>query len=126
MVYFAQMISIESANQNRDGLLSALADPTRRRIVELLAARPMTAGEVHATFPIANPAVSRHLRVLREAGVITELPVSDGRVRLYTLRPESLDPLSSWVVELSRNWQAQLESFKHYVEARSGRGERSK
>jgi DNA-binding transcriptional ArsR family regulator len=120
------MISIESANESRDGLLSALADPTRRRIVELLAARPMTAGEIHATFPIANPAVSRHLRVLREAGLITELPVSDGRVRLYTLRPESLDPLSSWVAELSRNWQTQLESFKDYVEARSGRREPSK
>ena len=116
------MISIASANETGDTVLSALADPTRRRIVELLAAKPMTAGEIHASFPIANPAVSRHLRVLREAGLITELPVSDGRVRLYTLRPETLEPLSAWVTELSRSWQAQLESFKDYVEARSGRG----
>ena len=116
------MISIASANQTCGAVLSALADPTRRRIVELLATKPMTAGEIHATFPIANPAVSRHLRVLREAGLITELPVSDGRVRLYTLRPETLEPLSTWVAELSRDWQAQLESFTDYVEARSGRG----
>ena len=123
MIYFAWMISIETANESRSDLLSALADPTRRRIVELLAAHPMTAGEIHASFPIANPAVSRHLRVLREAGLIKELPVSDHRVRLYTLRPDALDPLSSWVAELSRNWQIQLESFKDYVEARSGRRE---
>lgn len=83
----------------------------------------MTAGEIHAAFPIANPAVSRHLRVLREAGLISELPVTDGRIRLYTLRPEALEPLSAWVTELSRHWQAQLESFKEYVEVRSGRGE---
>jgi DNA-binding transcriptional ArsR family regulator len=106
-------------------VLSALADPTRRQIVELLAARPMTAGEIHASFPIANPAVSRHLRVLREAELITELPVTDGRVRLYTLRPETLEPLSDWVTELSRNWQAQLDAFKDYAEARSGRGGKS-
>jgi DNA-binding transcriptional ArsR family regulator len=117
------VISIANAKDSHDPLLSALADPTRRRIVELVAARPMTAGEIHTAFPIANPAVSRHLRVLREAGLISELPVSDGRIRLYTLRPEALEPLAAWVAELSRNWQAQLESFKEYVEARSGRGE---
>jgi DNA-binding transcriptional ArsR family regulator len=120
------MISIASAHETRGPVLSALADPTRRRIVELLAAKPMTAGEIHATFPIANPAVSRHLRVLREADLITELPVSDGRVRLYTLRPGTLEPLSAWVAELSQNWQAQLESFKDYVEVRSGRGGQSR
>ena len=119
------MIDIVAAKDSRDALLAALADPTRRRVVELLAAKPMTAGEIHAAFPIANPAVSRHLRVLRQAGVIGELPVSDRRVRLYTLQPESLQPLSSWVEEVSRNWQSQLESFKEYVAVRSGRGETS-
>ena len=99
------MINIESAKDSRDVILSALADPTRRRVVELLAGKPMTAGELHAAFPIAAPAVSRHLRVLRDAGVITELPVSDRRVRLYTLSPESLGALSAWVDELSRSWQ---------------------
>jgi DNA-binding transcriptional ArsR family regulator len=117
------MISIESANHVRaDDLLSALGDPTRRRIVELLALSPRTASEIHAAFPIANPAVSRHLRVLREAGLIVERPVAeDRRVRLYALEPRALENLSAWIAELSAGWQAQLESFKDYVEVRSGR-----
>jgi DNA-binding transcriptional ArsR family regulator len=119
------MIDIVETKDSRDALLAALADPTRRRVVELLASRPMTAGEIYGAFPIANPAVSRHLRVLREAGVIAELPVRDRRVRLYTLRPERLQPLSEWVEELSRSWQSQLESFKDYVALRSGRAEAS-
>ena len=120
------MISIAVTKDLRDVLLSALADPTRRRVVELLAAKPMTAGEIHGAFPIAAPAVSRHLRVLREAGLIAELPVEDRRVRLYTLAPEALAPLSAWVDEVSRGWQSQLDSFKDYIAMRSGRGERSR
>lgn len=123
MICFAEVINTVIAKDSRDALLAALADPTRRRVVELLAGKPMTAGEIHAAFPIANPAVSRHLRVLREAEVITELPVDDRRVRLYTLRPEALQPLSAWVEEVSLGWQAQLDSFKDYVAMRSGRGE---
>jgi DNA-binding transcriptional ArsR family regulator len=120
------VINIAAAKDSRDALLSALADPTRRRVVELLAAKPMTAGEIHATFPIANAAVSRHLRVLRETGLITELPVGDRRVRLYTLRSEALQPLSAWVEQVSRSWQSQLDSFKEYVAVRSGGDEKSR
>ena len=119
------MINIDSAKDLRDVLLAALADPTRRRVVELLAAKPMSAGEIHAAFPIANPAVSRHLRVLREAGLIAELPVEDRRVRLYTLTPEGLQPLSVWVEDVSRGWQSQLDSFEDYIAMRSARGEKS-
>ena len=116
------MINIATAKEIPQGVLGALADPTRSRIVELLADTPMTAGEIHSAFPIANPAVSRHLRVLREAGLITELPVSDRRVRLYTLQPEALHPLSTWIDELSQHWQSQLDSFKDYVALRSSGG----
>jgi DNA-binding transcriptional ArsR family regulator len=116
------MINIAPANEMPQAIIAALADPTRSRIVELLSNKPMTAGEIHSAFPIANPAVSRHLRVLREAGLIAELPVSDRRVRLYTLRPEALHPLSTWVDELSQNWQSQLDSFKDYVALRSSGG----
>jgi DNA-binding transcriptional ArsR family regulator len=123
------MISTALA-KDADTLLSALADPTRRRIVELLGESPRTAGEIHDAFAIANPAVSRHLRVLREAGLITARRVpGDDRVRLYTLEAERLDALTTWITQISRHWQRQLDSFKDYVEIRSadsGRRRRGK
>lgn len=105
-----------------DAWLPALADPTRRRIVELLGEAPRTATEVHRAFPIAAPAVSRHLRVLREAGMIVERGVpGDKRVRLYALAPEPIRGLSDWLDELSRTWQGQLDAFKEYVALRQER-----
>ena len=120
------MISIAAANKARvERILDALADPTRRRIVELLAASPMTASQIHAAFPIANPAVSRHLRVLREAGLIVERPVAgDRRVRLYALERGGLDELAAWVAGVSSSWQEQLDAFEDYVGARSARATR--
>jgi DNA-binding transcriptional ArsR family regulator len=101
-------------------LLAALADPTRRRIVELLGESPRTASELHGSFPIADPAVSRHVRVLREAGVIVERPVpEDRRVRLYALEVQRLESLGAWIAQMSRMWRRQLDSFKDYVDERS-------
>jgi DNA-binding transcriptional ArsR family regulator len=119
------MILIEDAKQF-DKWLPALADPTRRRIVEMLGEAPRRASEIHRAFPIAAPAVSRHLRVLRESGLIAEqaLP-GDKRVRLYVLEPRALEALSGWIAEVSRMWQQQLDSFKDYVALRSQGGERS-
>lgn len=106
-----------------DQVLAALADPTRRRIVELLGEEPRTATQIHRVFPIAAPAVSRHLRVLRAAGLIATRRVpGDDRVRLYTLEPDRLDVVSGWIGEVSRQWQEQLESFKDYVAMRSPGG----
>ena len=102
--------------------LSALADGTRAAIIRMLATRPHSAGEIHSAFPIADPAVSRHLRVLREAGLVEERrPANDKRVRLYALRPEPLDELATWLGETSRAWQAQLDSFKDFVALRAAR-----
>jgi DNA-binding transcriptional ArsR family regulator len=106
-----------------DQVLAALADPTRRRIVELLGEEPRTATQIHREFPIAAPAVSRHLRVLRDAGVIATRRVpGDDRVRLYTLEPQRLAVLSGWIGEVSRHWQQQLDSFRDYVALRSSGG----
>ena len=114
-------ITIDDA-KHLDEWLPALADPTRRRIVEMLGSSPRTAGEIHEAFPIAAPAVSRHLRVLREAGLIAERAVpGDRRVRLYALAPEPLAELSGWLDEIGRGWQAQLDSFKDYVALRGER-----
>ncbi|HEV2711650.1 MAG TPA: metalloregulator ArsR/SmtB family transcription factor [Gaiellaceae bacterium] len=105
-------------------MLLAVADGTRGRIVEMLADRPHTASEIHRAFSIAAPAVSRHLRVLREAGLVEERrPAEDRRVRLYTLRPEPMQEVADWLQELSRAWQQQLDSFKDYVALRTGRSQ---
>jgi DNA-binding transcriptional ArsR family regulator len=114
-------ISIKNAKQ-LDGVLPALADPTRRRIVEMLAEGPRTATQVHDAFRIAAPAVSRHLRVLREAGLIVERRVPDDRrVRLYALSPEPIAELAQWLEQLTQGWQSQLDSFKDYVALRRKR-----
>jgi DNA-binding transcriptional ArsR family regulator len=99
------------------GALAALADPTRRGMVELLAERPRRAGELVAAFPVSQPAVSRHLRVLREHGLIEEQrPDGDRRGRLYRLRPGALDPLAGWLDEVRRFWADHLEQFQSFVE----------
>jgi DNA-binding transcriptional ArsR family regulator len=115
------MINTSRAHDLRtpEQLLTLLADPTRRRIVELLATGPRAASEIHHAFPIADPAVSRHLRVLREAGLLAEeRPAEDRRVRLYRLEARTLEPLATWLAELNQTWQAQLESFKRYTDLR--------
>ena len=114
-------ISIESA-KDLDDWLPALADPTRRRIVEMLGRSPRSASEIHHEFAIAAPAVSRHLRVLREAGLIAERGVEhDGRVRIYSLQPGPIGELSRWLDDLSDAWQTQLDSFQNYVALRMQR-----
>ena len=113
------MISISEAKDRREQVLLALADGTRGRILELLASRPHTATELHRAFPIAAPAVSRHLRVLRETGLIDERrPEHDRRVRIYVLCPEPMREVGGWLDELSRAWQQQLDSYKDYVALR--------
>jgi DNA-binding transcriptional ArsR family regulator len=101
-----------------DQWLSALADPTRRRIVEMLSESPRTATEIHRAFPIADPAVSRHLRVLREAAVVVQREVAgDKRVRLYALAHDPIDGIATWLEQLSSSstWGDQLGAFKDYV-----------
>jgi DNA-binding transcriptional ArsR family regulator len=103
-----------------DDLLAVLADPTRRAIVDLLSAGPRRAGEIHAAFPIADPAISRHLRVLREAGVLVERRVAtDARIRLYELAPAALADLAGWLHRVMRPEQAQLDAFRDYVATRT-------
>src|SRR5919198_4317468 len=104
------MISIVQDQERRERVLLAVADGTRGRIVEMLSDRPRTASEIHRSFPIAAPAVSRHLRVLRDAGLITPRSVpGDNRVRLYTLEQQRLDAITGWIAEVSKHWQQQLE-----------------
>ena len=103
-------------------VLTALADPTRRRVVQLLRERPYRAGELAAASGTSAPTMSRHLRVLLEAGVVADerLP-DDARARVFWLRPESIGPLRDWLDELQAASDEQLASFRQYVERRGER-----
>ena len=95
-----------------DRTLSALADPTRRGVVELLRRRPRRAGELARAFAMSAPAMSRHLRVLRTTGLIAEQGVDrDARVRLYRLRAEPFAELRDWLDQLEVFWNQQLSAF---------------
>jgi DNA-binding transcriptional ArsR family regulator len=115
-----------SAARQIDDTLAALADPTRRRVIELLRERPRRAGELADAFRVSAPAISRHLRVLRTRGLVEEERVDDdARVRIYRLRREPFDALSLWLRELEAFWSDQLESFGAHVarrRAETGRG----
>jgi DNA-binding transcriptional ArsR family regulator len=100
-----------------DATLTALADPTRRRIVELLRERPHRAGELAAAFEVSAPAVSRHLRVLRRSGLVTEHGVDDdARLRVYELRREPFTALHAWLDQVQAFWSDQLGAFRDHVE----------
>jgi DNA-binding transcriptional ArsR family regulator len=89
--------------------LEALADPTRRTIVELLAESELSAGELAARFSTSRPAVSRHLRVLREHGLVRTR--EDGRRRLYSLDPEPLEELDEWLSHYRGFWTNRLDAL---------------
>jgi DNA-binding transcriptional ArsR family regulator len=101
-----------------DETLAALADPLRRREVELLAARARRAGELAAELGTSPSAMSKHLRILRERGLVTERhPDFDARVRIYQLRNEPMAELRSWLALAERGWSEQLASFAAHLEA---------
>jgi len=116
---------MSQAARRLDRTLAALADPTRRRVVELLRQRPRRAGELASAFDVSAPAISRHLRVLRTRGLIEEERVDgDARVRVYRLRREPFDALAVWLRELESFWSDQLESFGAHVARRRAESER--
>ncbi len=100
-----------------DDILAALADPTRRRVVELLHERPRRPGELAARFNVSPPAISRHLRLLRHSGIVEEeRDETDARVRIYRIRREPFDDLQTWLDEVGAFWTAQLQALKAHVE----------
>jgi DNA-binding transcriptional ArsR family regulator len=104
-----------------DRTLAALADPTRRRVVDLLRKKPRRAGEIAAAFDMSAPAMSRHLRVLRKTGLVEEEELEDdARVRVYRLRPEPFAELHDWVREVETLWTHQLDAFKAHAERTRG------
>jgi DNA-binding transcriptional ArsR family regulator len=103
--------------------LEALADPTRRRIVELLAKRDHTAGEIVDEFDLSAPAISQHLKVLREAGLV--ISRADGQSRIQTLNPEGLDEIGAWLERTRRFWSARLDALERELRADDERAKKS-
>jgi len=91
--------------------LAALGDPTRRAIFERLAARPSAVGELAQDLPVSRPAVSQHLRVLKQAGLVREMPM--GTRRIYRLDPRGIAAVRDW---LDAHWAAALDAFKDFAD----------
>jgi DNA-binding transcriptional ArsR family regulator len=103
-------------------LFAALSDQTRQQVVQLLSAGPRRPGELASASGTSAPTMSRHLRVLLQAGIVAdERPSHDARARVFRLRPESLVAVQAWLDQLQAHGDQQLASFKRHVE---GRGER--
>lgn len=104
----------------RVDVFDALADPTRRRVVQLLGVRPHRAGELADATGMSRPAMSRHLKILLTTGMIeAERVPEDARVRLFKLQPEPLVAVQAFLDQLQAEWRTQLGSFKRHVEAKT-------
>ncbi len=103
-----------------DRTLLALADPTRRGVIELLRKKPRKASDLADELAMTRPAMSRHLRVLRKTGLVTESELEDdARVRMYRLEREPFSELRSWLDEVEAFWGDQLLAFKLHAERRA-------
>ena len=106
-----------------DRVLAGLAEPTRRRVVDHLRRGPRRAGDLASACGMSMPAMSRHLRVLRQCGLVEGRGHDDdARVRVYQLRPEAFADLRAWLDEVQAFWSGQLTAFKAHAErTRKGR-----
>ena len=106
---------------NLDRTFVALSDPTRRGVVELLRKQPRRASDLADVLGASKPAMSRHLRVLRECGLVTTASEDDARERIYTLQAEPFRQLRDWLELVEQFWSMQLASFKAHAERTRGR-----
>src|SRR5580693_990325 len=98
-----------------ESIFSALADPTRRAVLDLLRKGSQPAGQIARAFPVSRPAISKHLRLLRRAHLVEER--REGRHRLYQLNPEPLKAVDLWLEQYRVFWQTSLTNLKTFVEA---------
>jgi DNA-binding transcriptional ArsR family regulator len=100
----------------RAAVFDALADPTRRQVLELLAEKDRSAGEIASAFPVSRPAVSRHLRVLREAGLVRVR--RDAQRRVYALDATPLAEVDSWLATYRRFWRDRLDDLERHLQGK--------
>lgn len=93
---------------------AALADPRRTEIVDALAVRPRTVNEIVGMFSVTQPAISRHLKVLREAGLVRVVP--EGKTRVYHLEPAPLREIDRWLDRYRRFWANKLDALDRHLE----------
>jgi DNA-binding transcriptional ArsR family regulator len=103
-------------------LLLAIADPTRRRIVEMLAVRERSAGEIVEEFDMSAPAISQHLNVMREAGLV--ITRAEGQSRIQALNPEGFDDLETWLQKTRAVWSRRLDALEQHLRAEDEANER--
>jgi DNA-binding transcriptional ArsR family regulator len=104
-----------SVTRSTDTTFSALSDPTRRAVLDLLCHGSQPAGRIAQAFPVSRPAISKHLRLLRRADLVQER--REGRHRVYHLNPGPLQAVDVWLNQYRVFWQSQLSSLKAFVEA---------
>jgi DNA-binding transcriptional ArsR family regulator len=104
-----------SVTYSSEATFQALADPTRRAVLDLLRRGSQPAGEIAGAFPISRPAISKHLRLLRRAHLVREH--REGRRRVYQLNPEPLRAVDSWLDQYRNFWKMNLANLKTFVEA---------
>lgn len=108
-----------SVTYSPNAVFGALADPTRRAVLDLLRGGSLPAGRIAEAFPVSRPAISKHLRLLRRASLVTEARRS--RHRLYTLNPAPLKAIDAWLNQYRVFWEASLKSLKAVVESENAR-----
>lgn len=108
-----------STARNPEATFHALADPTRRAVLDLLRRGSQPAGQIASAFPVSRPAISKHLRLLRRAHLVREH--REGRKRVYQLNPEPLRAVDSWIEQYRVFWAASLNNLKAFVEAEHAR-----
>lgn len=110
----------QTVTYHSEPVFSALADPTRRAVLDLLRAGPLPAGAIARRFPVSRPAISKHLRLLRRTCLVKEN--REGRLRLYRLNPEPLKAVDSWIEHYRAFWRTSLNSLKVFVESENAPG----
>ena len=104
-----------SVTYSAESTFHALADPTRRAVLDLLRRGGQPAGQIASAFPVSRPAISKHLRLLRRAHLVEER--REGRHRVYQLNPAPLKAVDTWLDQYRNFWRANLSSLKTFVEA---------
>lgn len=108
-----------SVTVSPDAVFSALADPTRRAVLDLLRGGSLPAGQIAQAFPVSRPAISKHLRLLRHAHLVNEARRS--RHRLYSLNVAPLKTVDAWLHQYRAFWEASLTSLKTVIESENAR-----